>query len=302
MVDDEVSSLCLLENVLQRLRFPHERKLTDPTRIIEEFDAYAPDLVITDIEMPEMDGIELVEKLRNHLPRDTCLPILVLTGSTNPQHKRRALAVGATDIIAKPFDSAEIQMRIRNLLEMRFQRLEIESHIRRHSGTLDIDSAPGRGTTFRLMLPFYQETSQESAAVRLTADRILRVLVVDDEPAARDVVAKYLKGDGHHVVTAANGGEAMQRVMNEHFDLVITDHGMPGLSGIQLANGVRRIDPAKHVILLTGFAHDPAQKPASVNCILKKPLVWDELRSAIQMLGKRAGECGALAGSESQLS
>ena len=130
MVDDEVSSLCLLENVLQRLRFPHVRKLSDPTRIIEEFDAYEPDLVITDIEMPEMDGIELVEKLRSHLPRDTCLPILVLTGSSDPRHKRRALAVGATDIIAKPFDSAEIQMRIRNLLEMRFQRLEIESHNR----------------------------------------------------------------------------------------------------------------------------------------------------------------------------
>jgi DNA-binding response OmpR family regulator len=96
-------------------------KLSEPTRITEEFDAYAPDLVITDIKMPEMDGIELVERLRSHLSRDMCLPILVLTGSPEPRHKRRALAVGATDIISKPFDSAENQMRIRNLLEMRFQ-------------------------------------------------------------------------------------------------------------------------------------------------------------------------------------
>ncbi len=96
-------------------------KLSEPTRITEEFDAYAPDLVITDIKMPEMDGIELVERLRSHLSRDTCLPILVLTGSPEPRHKRCARAVGATDIISKPFDSAEIQMRIRNLLEMRFQ-------------------------------------------------------------------------------------------------------------------------------------------------------------------------------------
>jgi PleD family two-component response regulator len=96
-------------------------KLSEPTRITEEFDAYAPDLVITDIKMPEMDGIELVERLRSHLSRDMCLPILVLTGSPEPRHKRRALAVGATDIISKPFDSAENQMRIRNLLEIRFQ-------------------------------------------------------------------------------------------------------------------------------------------------------------------------------------
>ena len=130
MVDDVVSSLCLLENVLSRLRFPHLRKLTDSTRIIEEFDAYQPDLVITDLHMPRIDGIQLVEKLRNHIPHDACFPILVLTGSSGPQYKRRALAAGATDIVSKPFDSAEIQMRIRSMLLMRFQRLEIQEHNR----------------------------------------------------------------------------------------------------------------------------------------------------------------------------
>jgi len=62
MVDDEVRSLCLFENVLQWLRFPHLRKLTDPKRIIEVFGAYEPDLVITDTEMPEPDGIQTVER------------------------------------------------------------------------------------------------------------------------------------------------------------------------------------------------------------------------------------------------
>ncbi|MEO6738726.1 MAG: response regulator, partial [Chthoniobacteraceae bacterium] len=130
MVDDDVSSLCLLENVLGRLRFKHTRKLTDSRRIIEEFDAYAPDLVITDIEMPHLDGIQLVERLRLHLPKDTCLPILVLTGSSNPAHKRRALLAGATDILFKPFDSAEMQMRVRSLLQTRFQHLEIQGYNR----------------------------------------------------------------------------------------------------------------------------------------------------------------------------
>ncbi len=150
-------------------------KLSEPTRIAEEFDAYAPDLGITDIEMPEMDGIELVERFRSHLSRDTCLPSLVLTGSPEPRHKRCARAVGA----------------------------------------------------------------------------------------------QYLKGDRHRVMTASDGGEALQRVMSEHFALVITDHGMPGMSGVQIADSVRRNALAKHVILLTGFAHDPAQQPASVNCVLK---------------------------------
>src|SRR5687767_4732961 len=115
LVDDDISSLCLLEGVLNRLRFKNTRKLTDPCRILEEFESYSPDLIITDVEMPGMNGIELAEQLRNYLPRETCLPILVLTGSSNPAIKRHALLAGVTDILFKPFDSAEIQMRVRNL-------------------------------------------------------------------------------------------------------------------------------------------------------------------------------------------
>lgn len=99
---------------------PGTRQLTDSTRIIEELEAYAPDLVITDVEMPDLDGIQLVEQLRNYLPRDSGLPVLVLTGSADPQLKRRALLAGATDILLKPFDAAEMQMRVRNLLQARF--------------------------------------------------------------------------------------------------------------------------------------------------------------------------------------
>ena len=130
LVDDDVSCLCLLESVLNRLRFKDTRQLTDPTRILAEFDDYAPDLVITDLEMPALDGIQLIERLRAHVPRDTCLPILVLTGGYNAQQKKRALLAGATDILFKPFDSAEMQMRVRSLLLTRFQHLEIQSHNR----------------------------------------------------------------------------------------------------------------------------------------------------------------------------
>jgi response regulator RpfG family c-di-GMP phosphodiesterase len=126
LVDDDISGLCLLEGVLNRLRFKNTHKLTDSSRILETFESYAPDLIITDVEMPGLSGIELAEQLRNYLPRDTCLPILVLTGSPDPAIKRRALAAGVTDILFKPFDSAEIQMRVRNLLQARFQYLEIQ--------------------------------------------------------------------------------------------------------------------------------------------------------------------------------
>ena len=522
MVDDEVHSLCLLESVLGRLRFKHLRKLTDPTRILEELEEFQPDLIITDVEMPELDGIQLVEQIRNYLPREACLPILVLTGSQDPQIKRRTLLAGATDILFKPFDSAEMQMRVRSLLQTRMQHLEIQGQnrvleqkvaertaalqevlaelqasqrqvvqqerfralgemaggvchdfnnalmaiigysdlllndgslldnrkvlthylrtmntagrdasqvvsrlrdfyrprevndvftavnvndlieevvaltkpkwhglaletgrtfrigvelqkvpsvlgngaelretltnlvfnavdampgggtitlrteplengvkievadsgtgmteevrqrclepffstkgkegtglglamafgiIRRHEGTLEIDTAPGKGTTFRLTLPCGHSSAAEEEEARLTLDRSLRVLVVDDEPNTREVVSGYLLGDGHRVLTASDGNEALQRFLLEDFDLVITDHGMPGMNGVQLAEALHCVDPAKSVIVLTGFAFGPEQQPESINCVLKKPLAPEELRSALRsVLGRK---------------
>jgi CheY-like chemotaxis protein len=126
--------------------------------------------------------------------------------------------------------------------------------------------------------------------VRLTLNYSLRVLVVDDELNTRDIVSQYLKGDGHRVVTAADGAEAMRRLMTEEVDLVITDHGMPGMDGLQLASAVRRVDPEKTVILLTGFAMEPEQQPASIDCVLKKPLVPEELRAALRdLLARKDG-------------
>jgi CheY-like chemotaxis protein/anti-sigma regulatory factor (Ser/Thr protein kinase) len=159
--------------------------------------------------------------------------------------------------------------------------------IRRHDGQFEIETRLGKGTTFLLTLPCHHSTAEEVEEARLTLDRSLRVLVVDDEPHARDVVSQYLQNDGHRVLTANNGNDAMQRVMTENFDLVITDHGMPGMDGLQLANAVRRVDPNQSVILLTGFAFGPEQQPVSVNCVLKKPLACEDLRGALRrLLGK----------------
>jgi PleD family two-component response regulator len=126
MVDDEISGMCMLENVLNRLGFTKVRKLTDSTAFFAEFEAWPPDLVITDLEMPNVSGIQIAEQMRAALPADACLPILMLTGSRDAKAKRNALAAGVSDILTKPFDSAELLMHMRNLLRTRFQHLEIQ--------------------------------------------------------------------------------------------------------------------------------------------------------------------------------
>src|SRR3954468_11295255 len=91
IIDDEVSSLCLLENVLQRLGFRFVRTLAEPQRVIAEMEDFRPDLVITDLTMPELGGVQLIRLVRSHFADNPALPILVLTGSVRSLAKQDSL-------------------------------------------------------------------------------------------------------------------------------------------------------------------------------------------------------------------
>src|SRR6266849_3741058 len=90
--------------------------------------------------------------------------------------------------------------------------------IKRHNGTLEIESAIGRGTTFRIRLPAEVTTPDGSPKETKRLDRIVRVLVVDDDALPRDVVSKYIAADGHQVATASSGAEAMVKLLQQDFD------------------------------------------------------------------------------------
>ncbi|MFN2509225.1 MAG: response regulator [Chthoniobacterales bacterium] len=159
--------------------------------------------------------------------------------------------------------------------------------IKRHEGELAIESAPDRGTTFRITFPSQIRTFESEAGEERPALRRLRILVVDDEPIARDVVTKYLQADGHDVLALNRPAEALRQFKTDAFDLVITDQAMPAMSGVQLARLIKEMNPAQRVILLTGFS-DPAladgEKPAGIDALLHKPMSQSELRRTIAEL------------------
>jgi CheY-like chemotaxis protein len=159
--------------------------------------------------------------------------------------------------------------------------------IKRHEGELEIESHPGKGTTFRVFFPAQVKTFEAEADAPATPPRPLRVLVVDDEPVARDVVTKYLHADGHEVIVATAGVEALEHFKLGVFDLVITDHAMPQMNGGQLARLIKAERPGQPVLMLTGYS-DPAlprdTPPAMVDLMLPKPISQQDLRSAIAKL------------------
>jgi signal transduction histidine kinase len=160
--------------------------------------------------------------------------------------------------------------------------------IQRHHGTIEIDSAPGRGTTIRIRLPLRAFGARGGAAPPLAAQlRPLRVLLVEDEPVPLQVVERLLSGDGHAVVTARNGLEALEKFQTGWFDAVVTDHAMPEMSGAELALMIKRLAPSKPVIvMLTGVAEvlDSKEKPAGVDIIIDKPVTLLALREALSIV------------------
>lgn len=162
--------------------------------------------------------------------------------------------------------------------------------IQRHEGTLEIESTEGEGTTFRISFPSQVRTFAAATHENVTPSRSLRVLVVDDEAISRDVVSKYLLADNHEVVTCASGAEALEHFKGSEFDLLITDHAMRDMSGLELVSIIRQIKANQPVILLTGFS-DPSlamgDKPAGIDLVLHKPIPQMELRRAIAQLMQR---------------
>jgi DNA-binding response OmpR family regulator len=118
-IDDEPANLALVEAVLVREGYSHIETLTDPRQAMQRHLAFRPDLVLLDLMMPSIDGYALLDSLGRLTPEDELLPIMVLTADTSIKAKRRALALGARDIVTKPFDVFEFGLRVANLIELR---------------------------------------------------------------------------------------------------------------------------------------------------------------------------------------
>jgi PAS domain S-box-containing protein len=123
IVDDQLSNVLLLEQMLEGAGYTCIASTTDPTKVCGLYQKNRYDLILLDLQMPGMDGFQVMEELKR-IETDGYLPILVITAQ--PNHKLRALTVGAKDFVSKPFDLIEVQNRIRNMLEVRLLYKNLE--------------------------------------------------------------------------------------------------------------------------------------------------------------------------------
>ncbi len=510
IVDDEPSNVRLLERVFEMYGAAEVRSTTDSRKALSCLFEFEPDLVLLDLNMPYLDGFAVMAQIKEAIPPDSYLPIVMLTADITAETKRRALSEGAHDFLTKPLDNSEVILRIKNLLENRFLNLEMQNRVRdrtaqleetlerlgstqqqivkqerlralgmmaggiahdfnnaltmmlgyaellvpwlqqhasprelaylnhiigaaqdaahvvsrlrefyrpaenneirvplnlseiaqnavsltapkwkgrsradgvqievftelaevppvagnaaeirevltnlifnavdampdggaitvrvscdddgvvvavsdtgigmseeeigsclepffttkgergtglglavvygivqRHEGTIDISSTKGLGTTFAIRFPLTTILHTATPRVAQRVEQKLRILVVDDQEIICELIAEYLKGDGHHTETAVEGSEALAVFQRERFDLVITDHSMPGMNGVQLAKAMKDLVPETRVILLTGFGDEMmgrGERPDEIDLVLGKPVSAADLREGV---------------------
>jgi adenylate cyclase len=121
IVDDQKSNVLLLEQMLRGAGYVSITSTMDPAMVCEFHLLNRYDLILLDLQMPAMDGFQVMENLKE-IETGGYLPVLVITAQ--PDHKLRALKAGARDFVSKPFDLAEVLIRVHNMLEVRLLHLE----------------------------------------------------------------------------------------------------------------------------------------------------------------------------------
>ena len=164
--------------------------------------------------------------------------------------------------------------------------------IKRHGGGIAVQTAPGAGATFTVSFPGAAEEAAEAEEAPAAPRARLRILVVDDEEPFRVSLYTALHREGHFVAVAGSGEEALRLFRISSFDVVLTDLGMPGMSGWQVAEGVKRIRRGTPVVVITGWGAtltDEDRNRPEVDAVLAKPVTTKAILLALSRLPLGSG-------------
>ena len=144
IIDDQEQNIRMLERILAKAGYEDVSSTTDSTEALALKTRFKPDLILLDLHMREKDGFQVLEEIMAQSGHHEHVPVIMITADDSADTKRRALAMGAKDFVGKPFDSAEVLLRIRNHLETRFlyqklrdQNVELEAKVAERTQELE---------------------------------------------------------------------------------------------------------------------------------------------------------------------
>lgn len=161
IADDHRPNVALLEQILRREGASTIHMTTDAAEVVALYCEHRPDIVLLDLHMPGMDGVEVLRALRAANAPDDFVPVIVITADATPDARQRVLSAGADDFLTKPVDRTEVVLRTQNLLRTRSLHRAVQDHNRTLRRELDERTVAER---------------EASAALAATRDRVLGLL------------------------------------------------------------------------------------------------------------------------------
>ncbi len=166
--------------------------------------------------------------------------------------------------------------------------------VQAHGGTIAVDTRLGSGTLMHLSFAHAQAPEERPETSRLDGQLpVLDVLVVDDEAPVREVLRDITAALGQGVTECASGAEALKAFQPGLHSLVLTDLGMPGMTGWELARRLRTMDPDVTIVFVTGWGEDVdhrAAGDAGASLVLAKPFNLEDVERAVRLAGQRLSE------------
>jgi signal transduction histidine kinase/ActR/RegA family two-component response regulator len=166
--------------------------------------------------------------------------------------------------------------------------------VQRHGGTLEASSTPGAGTRIAVSFPTAEpiEAAPPPEPMRVVGDdtRALSVMVVDDEPAVRELIRDILAVLGHRVTAHEGAEEALRAFRPGGCDLVLTDLGMPGMNGWQLSQRLREADPNVAIVFVTGWGEELSAdqvRRAGADDVIGKPFGIEDIERVTRRVDDR---------------
>lgn len=302
LVDDEEDYVKTMAARLE-LRDIASRIATSGEAALEAVEEDAPHVMVLDLRMPGIDGMQVLEKVRKEHPH---VQVIVLTGRGSEEDEARARELGAFKYLEKPAETAELLDTIRSAWD---RCIDVLKQSGKEFGRSMTAAAMAEEGGSDMALEYLEEeaegkaskTGEEAAPVdeepaaapEESPPGAINVLYVDDEEDFVRTLAERMDMRDMGGDVALSGQEALEMLEEERPDVMVLDLRMPGLDGLEVLRRVKKAYPEIEVIILTGHGSERDEEEArrlGAFDYLHKPVELEELMEVVRRAGRQREE------------